>query len=56
MGLGQFRWPSSVFGDTSDLLQVRDIIAPVGLGVCDGAHWLGVMKKVKGRLALRILQ
>ncbi|MGC2516767.1 MAG: hypothetical protein WA383_19785, partial [Terriglobales bacterium] len=25
-----------------------NIVASVGLDVCDGAHWLGVMKKVKG--------
>jgi len=48
MGLGQLPGPSSVFGDTSDLSQVRDIIAPVGFGVCDGAHRLDVMKRGRG--------
>ena len=33
-------------GHTSALLQAGDIVAPVGLEVCDGSHSLGVMKKV----------
>jgi hypothetical protein len=34
-------------GHSSPLLYQQDIFASGGLGVCDGAHWLDVMKKVK---------
>jgi len=34
-------------GHSSPLLYQKDILAWGGLGVCDGAHWLDVMKKVK---------
>jgi len=34
-------------GHSSPLLYQEDIVASGGLGVCDGAHWLDVMKKVK---------
>jgi hypothetical protein len=34
-------------GHSSPLLYQKDIVASGGLGVCDGAHRLDVMKKVK---------
>jgi len=36
-------------GRTYSLPQSGNIVAPVGLDVCDGAHSLGVMKKGKSR-------
>jgi GH25 family lysozyme M1 (1,4-beta-N-acetylmuramidase) len=29
------------------------ILALVGLDVCDGGHWLGVMKKVRGSVSVK---
>jgi hypothetical protein len=43
----------AVSGDrhSSALSQLESIVALVGLGVCDGAHRLDVMKKVRGPIA-----
>ena len=43
----------AVSGDrhSSALSQSENIVALVGLGVCDGAHRLVVMKKDRGRIA-----
>lgn len=43
----------AVSGDrhSSALSQSENIVALVGLGVCDGAHRLVVMKKGRGRIA-----
>ncbi len=46
-GLGQLREPSSKSGTPRACHRSGNIIAPVGLEVCDGAHWLDVMKKVR---------
>jgi len=48
MGLGQFRGPSWETWTPLDCPSQMAIVALGGLEVCDGAHWLVVMKKVKG--------
>src|SRR5208282_3505277 len=47
MGLGRLRGPSLETGTPRACHRSRNIIAPGGWDVCDGAHWLIVMKKVK---------
>ena len=34
----------------------KDILASDGLGVCDGAHWLDVMKKAKSHAQAKLPQ
>jgi len=41
----QLRGPSSGTGTPRACYKSGSIIAPVGLEVCDGGDWLGVMKK-----------
>ncbi len=48
MGLGQLRGPSGVTGIPLHCPNQKSIVASGGLDVCDDAHRLGVMKKVKG--------
>src|ERR1700676_4646088 len=42
---GQLRGPSSETGTPRACYRSGSIIAPVGLEICDGGDWLGVMKK-----------
>ena len=46
IGLGRLRGPSWETGTPLHCSSSGDIVAPVGLEVCDGAHSLDVMKKV----------
>lgn len=48
MGLEQLRGSSSGTGTPRTWHRLIPIFALVAWDVCDGAHWLGVMKKVKG--------
>jgi hypothetical protein len=43
-------------GHSSPLLYQEDIVASGGLGVCDGAHWLDVMKKAKSHAQAKLPQ
>lgn len=45
IGLGRLRGPSWEMGTPLHCSSSGNIVAPVGLEVCDGAHSLGVMKK-----------
>jgi len=41
-------------GHSSPLLYQKDILASGGVSVCDGAHCLDVMKKVKSRAQAKL--
>jgi hypothetical protein len=52
MVLGQHRGPSWLYGTPPRYPNQISIIPQGGLDVCDDAHWLGVMKKVRALLTV----
>ena len=53
MALGQLRGPSWLTRSPLHCPNWNSIVASGGLDVCDGAHWSGVMKKIRGRKNLQ---